>query len=211
VDNGVDVQTHSALKLVTAMAVVVAGCGGSMPPPDRVTPLLASLDKAVYADCGQLRDQAARYLVTGQPQSLDPQYLDERTSVLKQPQAVQDAYIRQYVNQLVAGCDGAELARIQLAAYASACISRGGSIAQHEGANGGIFSESGGNLTYPPGWRAGQCVVTYHFNGYSPTYVLPLSADGSVNTREYDNNRDVRCKSHPTSFDSVTGICVRIY
>lgn len=49
----------STKRLIAAVVVVIAsaGCEGSM-PPDRVTPLLASLDKAVYTDCGQQRDQA---------------------------------------------------------------------------------------------------------------------------------------------------------
>jgi hypothetical protein len=197
-----------SLFLWAALLLVPAGCGSS--PPDPVRAFLATLDKAAYTDCNQQRDAAARYLLTGQPTSLDTQYLQERTLVLSQPKDVQQAYIRQYVNQQVADCDGAETAHIQQAAYASACISRGGSIAQHEGANGGAFSESGGNLAYPGPWRAGQCVVTYHFSGYSPTYVLPLNADGSDNTQEYDNNRDVRCKGHPKAFDSLTGICMTI-
>ena len=84
----------------------------------------------------------------------------------------------------------------------------GGSIARTGGANGGALSESGGNLAYPGPWRAGQCVVTYEVGGYHPTYVLPLNADGSVNTEEYDNNRNVRCSGHPRAFDTTTGICM---
>src|SRR4029077_1054633 len=103
-----------------------------------------------------------------QPTSLDSQYLQERTLVLKQPSGVQQAYIREYVNQLSADCDAAEAARIQQAAYASACVRMGGSIAQQGGANGGALSESGANLAYPGPWLAGQCVVTYHFtSGYT--------------------------------------------
>ncbi len=197
------------LFLSAALLILPAGCGSS--PPDPVLTFLATLDKAAYPDCGQQRDAAARYLLTGKPTSLDTQYLQERTQVLKQPKDVEQAYIRQYVNQQVADCDAAETAHIQQAAYASACGSRGGSIAQREGANGGAFSESGGNLTYPGPWRAGQCVVTYHFtSGYTPTYVLPLNPDGTVNTSEYDNNRDVRCKGHPKAFDAVTGVCMTV-
>jgi len=118
-----------------ALFVLLTGCGGSS-PPDQVTPFLATLNKAVYTDCGQQRDAAARYLLSGQPTSLDSQYLDERTQVLRQPKDVQQAYIRQYVNQLVADCDDAETARIQQAAYASACARMGGSIARTGGANG---------------------------------------------------------------------------
>jgi hypothetical protein len=181
-------------------------CGSSQ--PDQVTTFLGTLNKAAYSDCNQQRDAAARYLLTGQPTSLDSRYLNERTQALRQPKDVQQAYIRQYVNQLVADCDDAETARIQQEAFASACIRMGGSIAKQGGANGGAFSESGGNLTYPGPWRAGQCIVTYEVGGYHPTYVLPLSADGSVNTQEYDNNRDVRCKDHPRAFNTSTGICM---
>jgi hypothetical protein len=131
--------------------------------------------------------------------------------VLRQPKDVQQAYIRQYVNQLVTDCDDAEAARIQQAAYAAACTRMGGLIAQRGGANGGAFSESGGNLAYPGPWLAGQCVVTYHFtSGYTPTYVLPLNPDGSINTQEYDYNRDVRCKDDAKAFDAKTGICMFI-
>ena len=190
-----------------AVLALATSCASSQ--PDLVTTFLATLNKAAYIDCGKQRDAAARYLLTGQPTSLDAQYLDERTYVLRQPKDVQQAYIRQYVNQLVVDCDDAEAARIQQAAYAAACVRMGGSIAQQGGANGGAFSESGGNLAYPGPWQAGQCVVTYHFNaGYTPTYVLPLNPDGSVNTQEYDYNRDVRCKDHPKAFDSTTGICM---
>lgn len=199
-----------SLSLWAAVFMLLPGCGGSS-QPDQVTAFLATLNKAAYTDCNQQRDAAARYLLTGQPTSLDTPYLQERTLVLKQPSGVQQAYIREYVNKLIADCDDAETARIQQAAYASACVRMGGSIAQQGGANGGAFSESGGNLAYPGPWRAGQCVVTYHFtSGYTPTYVLPLNADGSVNTQEYDNNRDVTCKGDPRAFDTTTGICMFI-
>jgi|SRR5712691_2985912 len=188
---------------------LAASCGSSQPDP--VTTFLGTLNKAAYTDCTQQRDAAARYLLTGQPTSLDSQYLDERTQVLRQPKDVQQAYIRQYVNQLVADCDAADAARAQQGAYASACARMGGSIAQQGGANGGAFSESGGNLAYPGPWLAGQCVVTYHFtSGYTPTYVLPLNPDGSINTQEYDYNRDVRCKDDSKAFDTKTGICMFI-
>jgi hypothetical protein len=198
------------LFLSAALFMLLAGCGESS-PPDQVTPFLGTLNKAAYTDCNQQRDAAARYLLTGQPTSLDSQYLQERTLVLQQPKDVQQAYIRQYVNQQIADCDTAENARIQQAAYALACARKGGSIAQQGGANGGAFSESGGNLAYPGPWLAGQCIVTYHFtSGYTPTYVLPLNPDGSVNTQEYLNNRDVRCKDDPKAFDTTTGICMFI-
>jgi hypothetical protein len=194
--------------LIIDLALVVA-CGSRQPDP--VTTFLATLDKATYKDCGGQRDAAARYLLTGQPPSLDSQYLQERTYVLQQPKDVQHAYIRQYVNQLVADCDGAEATRIQKAAYDAACIRVGGSIAQHDGANGGAFSTSGsGNMLYPGPWHAGQCVVTYQVGGYQPTYVVPLNADGSMNTEQYDYNRDVRCKDHPKAFDGMTGICMAV-
>jgi hypothetical protein len=188
---------------------LAAACGSSK--PDEVTAFLPTLNKAAYLDCGQQRDAAARYLLTGQPTSLDSEYLDERTQVLRQPKDVQQAYIRQYVNQLVAYCDAAEDARNQQAAYAAACARMGGSIAQHGGANGGAFSTSGSaNIQYPGPWLEGQCTVTYKVGGYNPTYVLPLNADGSVNTQEYNYNRDVRCKDHPKAFDSTTGICMTV-
>ena len=201
-------MVRAGLLLLAALFVVLPGCGGSS-QPDQVTALITTLNKAAYTDCNQQRDAAARYLLTGQPTSLDTQYLQERTLVLKQPSAVQQAYIREYVNQQVADCDAAENARIQKAAYALACARKGGSIAQQGGANGGALSESGGNLAYPGPWLAGQCVVTYQFtSGYTPTYVLPLNPDGSVNTQQYDNNRDVRCNGHPRAFDTTTGICM---
>ncbi len=199
-------MTKLGSRLASVLALLLLACGSVS--PDRVATFIATLDKATYHDCQSQRDTVARYLLTGQPTSLDSAYLSERTLVLQQPQGVQDAYIRQYVNQQVADCDAAETARIQQATYASACIRMGGSIAQQGGENGGIFSTSGGNLSYPGSWRAGQCVVTYEVGGYHPTYVLPLNPDGSINTQEYDNNRDVRCNGHPRAFDTTTGICM---
>jgi hypothetical protein len=201
---------RAGLLITAALVMLLPGCGGSS-QTDQVTPFMATLNKPAYADCGHQRDAATRYLLTGQPTSLDSQYLDERTLVLKQPTGVQQAYIREYVNQLSADCDAAESTRIQQAAYALACVGMGGSIAQQGGANGGALSESGGNLAYPGPWRAGQCVVTYQFSsGYTPTYVLPLNADGSVNRQEYDYNFDVRCKDDQKAFDAKTGICMII-
>src|SRR5712691_2693064 len=130
---------------------LAASCGSSQPDP--VTTFLGTLNKAAYTDCTQQRDAAARYLLTGQPTSLDSQYLDERTQMLRQPKDVQQAYIRQYVNQLVADCDEAEAARIQQATYASACARMGGSIAHNGGANSGAFSTSGSaTMQYPGPW-----------------------------------------------------------
>ncbi|SRR5450759_788020 len=192
----------STKPLIAAVVVIIAsaGCGGST-PSDRVATLLPTLDKATYPDCGQQRDQAARYLVTGQPQSLDPQYLDERASVLKQPQAVQDAYIRQYVNQLVADCDGTELARIQLAAFTASCTSKGGSIAPTDGSTPGA--------SYPGAYRAGQCIVYVQYSGgHEGIYVIPINADGSWNTQQFDKNQAVCTDAgHPKSFDPSTGVC----
>jgi hypothetical protein len=194
------VLSTKRLIAVTVVVIVCAGCGGTT-STDRVAAILPTLDKAVYADCGQQRDQAARYLVTGQPQSLDPHYLDERAAVLKQPQAVQDAYIRQYVNQVVADCDGAELARIQLAAFTASCTSKGGSIAPRDGSTPG--------WTYPGAYRAGQCIVYVQFSGgHEGIYVVPLSADGTWDTSQYDRNLAACTNAgHPTSFNSSTGIC----
>jgi len=196
--------------LLPLAVVVMVGCGTPQ-QSDPVPTFLTTLNKAAYTDCTQQRDAAARYLLTGQPTSLDSQYLQERTDVLRQPKDVQQAYVRQYVNQLVTDCDDAEAALIQQAAYASACVRMGGSIAQQGGANGGALSESGGNLAYAGPWRAGQCIVTYHFtSGYTPTYVLPLNPDGSINRQEYDYNFDVRCNDDPKTFDAKTGICMFI-
>jgi len=195
---------------IAILAVVGTVTCGSPPPPDPVPAFLATLNKAAYNDCEAQRDAVARYLLTGQPISMDAKFLDERTNALKQPKGVQEAYIRQYVNQLVADCDSAEAARNQQAAYAAACTRRGGTIAQSSGANGGAFSTSGGNLSYPGPWSAGQCVVTHSFSGYTPTYVIPLNPDGSLNTDQYDYNRDVQCKDHPKAFDATSGVCMEV-
>ncbi len=207
---------------IGALAVIVlcTSCGG-MSTPDRVTTLVATLNKAAYADCGQQRDLVARYLVTGAPTSLDSEYLNERTLVLQQPQGVQDAHVRQYVNDLVAQCDQTELAAIQaqqaaqqadadLVAYQAFCLRLGGTVAS---ADGGGLVQSVRNRKFfwaADGYKKGQCVITYYVTeiGQSLTYNVPVASDGSFDRTAYSYNRDVRCKGHAEDFHSDTGVCV---
>jgi hypothetical protein len=209
---------RAALSLV-GMAIIATACGASQ--PDRVSTLLATLDKATYKDCGQQRDQVARYLATGAPTSLDSQYLEERTLVLRQPQGVQDAYIRQYVDQLVAQCDQAELAVIQAeqaakqaasdrVPYGASCMRLRGSLASTDG-GGLVASVRDPHIAFTAdSYKKGQCIVTYYVAeiGQSLTYLIPLASNGSFDSKQYAYNSDVRCAGHPEAFHSDTGVCV---
>jgi len=204
--------------MACALIVVVTACGSQ---PDHVATFLPTLDKTSYKDCAQQRDQIARYLLTGEPNSLDSQYLDERTQVLRQPQGVQDAYVRQYVNQFVAQCDQTELSAIQdkldaaQAAvdrlnYESSCLRLNGSLASAD------FSGLVGSVRDPhiaftaDTYKKGQCIVTYNVTeiGQSLTYVVPLATNGSMDSRQYTYNQNVRCSGHPEDFHEDTGVCL---
>jgi hypothetical protein len=211
-------SARSAL-VVVAIAVLAAACGSS--PPDHVSAIIATLNKATYTDCGQQAHQVAQYLVTGNPQSLDPQYLSVRTDVLRQPQGVQDAYIRQYVNQLVAQCDQTELAAIHAqqaaqqaaadrVAYEASCTQLGGSLALTDG-GGLVLSVHDPHIAWTAdAYKAGQCIVTYYVTGIdqSLAYVLPLASNGAFDPTEYVYNRDVRCNGYPELFHADTGVCL---
>jgi hypothetical protein len=148
--------------------------------------------------------------LTGEPTSLDPQYLSERTEILRQPQGVQDAYARQYVNDLVAHCDAVDQAAAARVAYEAACLRLGGTLATSNG-GGAVISVKDPKIAWAAdSYTKGQCIVTYFVTEIiqSLTYVLPLFDNGSFDESRYSYNRDVRCQGHPEDFHSDTGVCL---
>jgi hypothetical protein len=183
------------------------GCGNST---DAVPTFIATLENAKYKDCKVERDAAARYLMTGEPHSLDSKYLSERTVVLKQPSGVQQAYIREYVNALTATCDSTAQAAADRGAFEASCVRIGGLIAPADG-GGPVTSVRNPRFAWAAdSWKRGQCIITYDVSevGQKLTYVVPLAANGSFDTARFAYNRDTRCSGHPEAFHSDTGVCV---
>jgi hypothetical protein len=156
-------------------------------------------------------------MLTGEPRSLDERYLGARTAVLKQPAAVQEAYIRQYVNQLTASCDrteqAAQAATARRVSFSTACTQLGGSIASSDGT--GAVPIAPPIAAHPNAWwvtdryKKGDCVITYNI-GQDLIYIIPLAPDGTLDGVKYAYNRDVRCKGYPKAFHSDTGVCVTV-
>jgi hypothetical protein len=195
-----------ALILVCGLAI---GCGGSS-APDPVATFIATLNQPVHKECQAGRDAAARYLLTGEPHSLDTTYLGERTLILKQPSGVQQAYIREYVNALVASCDNDAQAASDRAAFERSCVRLGGLIASSDD-GGPVQSTRNPSIAWAAdSWKRGQCIITYDVSEISQklTYVIPLASNGSLDASKFAYNRDVRCKGHPEDFYTDTGVCV---
>jgi hypothetical protein len=190
------------LMVLVCLWIVMVNCGmassNAQPSPDRVATFTASLDGAAYNDCQRLRDDIAHYLMTGEPSNMDDTYLSERSSILRQPAGVRDAYARRYINGVVALCDQQERARNVAATFKTSCEQLGGLIAR-TGGTGGYGYEL---IDY----NAGACLVDYPVNGHDALYPLPLAVDGSFDQTKYAANRD-GCRDSEFSFHTDTGVC----
>lgn len=65
-------DTRARVPFSIGVLAVVVACGSWEPDP--ITTFLATRDRAAYKDCGDQRDAAARYLLTGRPTSLGAEY-----------------------------------------------------------------------------------------------------------------------------------------
>jgi hypothetical protein len=201
------IQKAGPLSLVIICGAALACCGS---PADPVATFIATLDQPVHKECQTSRDAAARYLLTGEPHSLDSTYLSERTVVLKQPSGVQQASIREYVNALIASCDRDAQAAVDLAGLTTSCVRLGGLIAASDG-GGPVTSVRDPRFAWAAdSWKSGQCIITYDVSeiGQKLAYVVPLASNGTFDASRLAHNRDVRCKGHPEDFHADTGVCV---
>lgn len=170
------VRTLAALSLLLLTGLVFVGCGLATSTSGNSQPAVGKLAPAEFPACAQQGLQVARYLLTGRPELLDPNYASVRAQILQAPKAAQGGLIRAEADHIIAICDSQEQAQMQAQASASASAQASASAASLEVQFANSCVALGGSVHSTP--YGPSCDVNYPD---FPDQQVPLNPNGTLN------------------------------
>jgi hypothetical protein len=178
----------AALAVCVVAVLAVAGFGVWRVTSGGSGANIGTLDPAQFPVCAREGHEVAEYLLSGRPESLDPDFASDRAQILREPQASRGGLIRADADQVIGNCDSSKEAAVQAQASASAAAAASASASASAVSLAAQFAAActalGGTVT--PVGDSPECDVSYP--GY-PDNLVPLNANGTMNQGNYDANK----------------------